>query len=61
MKKVNWFVVLGGGAVGVAAVILTLLGNPAKIVKTLTEEQMAAQIHDAEHYIETARKQLLQK
>ena len=38
-----------------------LLGNPAKIIKTLTEEQMAAQIHDAEHYIETARKQLIQK
>ena len=31
MKKVNWFVVLGGAAVGVAAVILTLLGNPANM------------------------------
>lgn len=38
-----------------------LLGSPAKVVKTLTVEQMAAQIHDAEHYVETARKQLPQK
>ncbi len=38
-----------------------LLGNPAKVVKTLTAEQMAAQIHDAEHYVETAKTQLPQK
>ncbi len=38
-----------------------LLGSPAKVVKTLTAEQMAAQIHDAQHYVETARKQLAQK
>lgn len=38
-----------------------LLGSPAKVVKTLTAEQMAAQIHDAQHYVETARKQLIQK
>ena len=38
-----------------------LLGNPAKVVKTLTAEQMTAQIHDAEHYIETAKAQLPQK
>ena len=31
MKKVNWFVVLAGGAVGLAAVILTLTGNPANM------------------------------
>jgi carbonic anhydrase/acetyltransferase-like protein (isoleucine patch superfamily) len=38
-----------------------LLGSPAKVVKTLSAEQMAAQIHDAQHYVETARKQLIQK
>ena len=38
-----------------------LLGSPAKVVKTLTAEQMAAQIHDAEHYVETAKAQLPQK
>ena len=31
MKKVNWFVVLAGGAVGLAAVILTVMGNPANM------------------------------
>lgn len=31
MKKVNWFVVLAGGAVGLAAVLLTLMGNPANM------------------------------
>ena len=31
MKKVNWFVVLGGAAVGLAAVLLTLSGNPANM------------------------------
>ena len=38
-----------------------LLGSPAKVVKTLTPEQMEAQLHDAQHYVETAKKQLLQK
>ena len=38
-----------------------LLGSPAKVVKTLTAEQMEAQIHDAQHYVETAKKQLIQK
>lgn len=38
-----------------------LLGNPAKVVKTLTPEQMAAQMHDAAHYVETAKAQLPQK
>ena len=31
MKRVNWFVVAAGGAVGLAAVVLTLLGNPANM------------------------------
>ena len=31
MKKVNWFVVLAGAAVGLAAVLLTLMGNPANM------------------------------
>lgn len=33
-----------------------LLGNPAKIVKTLTPEQIADQRHGAEHYITLAKK-----
>lgn len=32
-----------------------LLGSPAKIVKQLTQEQIAAQRQSAEHYIENAR------
>ncbi len=35
-----------------------LLGNPAKIVKTLTSEQMQAQKQDAMHYVELAQKHL---
>ena len=31
MKKVNWLVVATGGLVGLAAVVLTLLGNPANM------------------------------
>jgi len=31
MKKVNWIVVIAGAIVGVAAVVLTLLGNPANM------------------------------
>ena len=31
MKKINWPVVLAGGLVGLAAVILTALGNPANM------------------------------
>ena len=31
MKKINWFVVLAGGAVGLAAVLLTALGNPVNM------------------------------
>ena len=33
-----------------------LLGNPAKIVKTLTPEQMAEHRKNADHYIEAGRK-----
>lgn len=31
MKKVNWLVVISGVAVGIAAIVLTLLGNPANM------------------------------
>ncbi len=31
MKKVNWMVVIAGAAVGIAAVLLTALGNPANM------------------------------
>ena len=31
MKKVNWFVVIAGGTVGLAAVLLTYFGNPANM------------------------------
>ncbi len=31
MKKVNWMVVISGAVVGIAAVLLTLLGNPANM------------------------------
>ena len=31
MKQVNWLVVAAGGAVGLAAVVLTALGNPANM------------------------------
>jgi YedE family putative selenium metabolism protein len=31
MKKINWFVILAGVAVGIAAVALTALGNPANM------------------------------
>ena len=58
--------VLGEGClVGAGAVVTgktnapagsVLLGSPAKIVKTLTEEQMAEQIHGARHYVELAKK-----
>lgn len=35
-----------------------LLGSPAKIVKTLTPEQMQQQYQDAAHYVELAKKTL---
>ena len=31
MKKINWPIVLAGGLVGLAAVVLTLLGNPVNM------------------------------
>ena len=58
--------VLGDGClVGAGAVVTgktraaagsVLLGSPAKIVKTLTQEQIADQRRSAEHYIEAGRK-----
>ena len=63
--------VLGDGCLVGAGALVTgktvaeagsvLLGNPAKVVKTLTAGQMEAQLHDAAHYVETAKKQLPQK
>lgn len=60
--------VLGDGCLVGAGALVTgktvapagsmLLGSPAKVVKTLTAEQMAAQIHDAAHYVELAKRQL---
>ncbi len=31
MKKINWFMIISGVAVGLAAIVLTLLGNPANM------------------------------
>lgn len=57
--------VLGEGClVGAGAVVTgktnapagsVLLGSPAKVVKTLTPEQIAEQRHGAEHYVALAR------
>ena len=57
--------VLGEGClVGAGAVVTgktdapagsVLLGSPAKVVKTLTEEQILGQRHGADHYIELAK------
>ena len=57
--------VLGEGClVGAGAVVTgktraeagsVLLGNPAKVVKTLTPEQIAEHRHGAEHYVELAK------
>ena len=57
--------VLGDGClVGAGAVVTgktraeagsVLLGNPAKIVKTLTPEQMTEHRHGAQHYVELAK------
>ena len=57
--------VLGEGClVGAGAVVTgkteapagsVLLGSPAKVVKTLTEEQILEQRHGADHYIELAK------
>ena len=58
--------VLGEGClVGAGAVVTgktnapagsVLLGSPAKVVKTLTPEQIHTQRQDAEHYVEKAKK-----
>ena len=58
--------VLGEGClVGAGAVVTgktnapagsVLLGSPAKVVKNLTPEQIAEQRHDAEHYVQQAKK-----
>ena len=60
----NGAVLAEGCLVGAGAVVTgktnaeagsVLLGSPAKVVKTLTAEQMAQHRHDAEHYVEQAR------
>ena len=33
-----------------------LLGNPAKVVKSATQEQIAGNLHNAQHYVELAQK-----
>ena len=33
-----------------------LLGSPAKVVRPLTEEEIAENLHSAEHYVELAKK-----
>ena len=58
--------VLGDGCLVGAGALVTgktnapagsvLLGNPAKVVKTLTPEQIEEQIHGALHYVEEAQK-----
>ena len=59
--------VLGDGCLVGAGALVTgktvapagsmLLGSPAKVVKELTPEQIATQIHDAQHYVELAKEQ----
>lgn len=53
---------VGAGAVVTgkthAAAGSVLLGSPAKIVKTLTEEAMLQQEQDAAHYVQQAKKSL---
>ena len=53
--------IIGAGAVvtgkTVAPAGSVLLGSPAKVVKELTQEQIATQIHDAQHYVELAKEQ----
>jgi len=58
--------VLGDGCLVGAGALVTgktnapagsiLLGSPAKIVKTMTPEQLAENRHNAEHYVELGRK-----
>ena len=59
--------VLGDGCLVGAGALVTgktvapagsmLLGSPAKVVKELTQEQIATQIHDAQHYVDLAKEQ----
>lgn len=60
----NGAVLAEGCLVGAGAVVTgktdapagsVLLGSPAKVVKTLTPEQMAQHRRDAEHYVEKAK------
>ena len=60
----NGAVLAEGCLVGAGAVVTgktnaeagsVLLGSPAKVVKTLTPEQMAQHRKDAEHYVEKAK------
>lgn len=58
--------VLGDGCIVGAGAVVTgkmkaepgsvLLGSPAKVVKSATEEQIEGSIHNAEHYVELAQK-----
>lgn len=58
--------VLGEGCIVGAGAVVTgktqapagsvLLGSPAKVVKSATEEQLLDSIHNAQHYVELARK-----
>ena len=58
--------VLGDGCIVGAGAVVTgkmkaepgsvLLGSPAKVVKSATEEQIKGSIHNAEHYVELAQK-----
>ena len=61
----NGAVLAQGCLVGAGAVVTgktdapagpVLLGSPAKVVKTLTAEQIAQQHHDAEHYVQQAKR-----
>jgi len=63
------YVVLGDNCLVGAGALVTgkmraepgsvLLGNPAKVVKTLTEEQIEAQKKSALHYVEIAKEELV--
>ena len=51
---------VGAGAVVTgkihAAAGSLLLGNPAKVIKPLTQEQIRESLHNAEHYVDLAKK-----
>ena len=54
--------VLGGAVIGKNCIIGAgaLLGSPAKVIKEVTPEQIAENLHSAEHYVELAQKGLPQ-